>query len=753
MLKNLVTPLLIALFLGCSTYYYLADRATRPVQVGTMAQPPGSGTPMVPNHQIQPPPPLPPTNLPDVDAMVIIDNSGSMFGLKCGSQEHILANDPDQLRIQGADIVIGSLAADLDPRKTSLGIVAFGDTATLVSKLTQLSNQDSTSNVNSTDRSHLAALIKHPECAGETNIVGALQLAVQELRSSRHTVGNIPVIIFLTDGNPTQGGYFTEIDRQLDSLGDVQFFAVILGNGAQLNQSKQFWSSQSQRRSNVVYHPLASSADIPDLYNAITTRLNQVPDANVPALPPSQRVVVPMPTNVRQAVMKVIKAKPQVAVQIQDPAGADPRQLPPDRFRTLLNNSTVEVYIIGRPVAGDWVFSVPNGEVLTVLQPEYRSIYRVQLLQPDSLGLLAVDQPTNLVVQVVDMDSQQPLTGSFTITGSYRLQAQPESANQDVAFQSGPVAPQSNALVPTGTFTEGQEYILSFQVQDDVGLGSQPTVYQLPAGRLPVISSVVANPLAAYVDEPINLVAQVANADVVSGTAGLNLAPLPGVGGVTFQRKDAKTYSATVPPLNRPGTYALSIAYRGKTTSGRDFSSISNVAVTVRERDWMIWLRKLAYVLAGLTGAFLIFRFVLLSPLIPLFQKLGLSPQGYVAITPSGAGEPNEESVASILQRRRKLRRLTIGVGPSFDIPLEKPQASDSDSAVPSKQPGLKERLWGPKPLGYLRKQGSNTIMEVGNKPECMFGTTPKELTIGPDMISFSLKPILHPADDDESVR
>ena len=746
MLRNLLTPLLFALCLGSTLYYNTSAQQAQAVNVGPVAQGGASGGTLAAQQPQQPlPPPLPPSRLPDVDAMIVIDNSGSMFGYTCNTRDPIPANDRDQLRVQGADIVIGSLAADLDPRQTSLGLVAFGDTASLVSELTPLSNTDSTV------RSRLAAAIKNPRCEGETNIVQAIQLALQELRGPRHTAGNVPVIIFLTDGNPTQGGYFAEVERLLDGLGEVQFFAVILGSDAQLGPSKQFWSNQSQRRSNVIYHPLTSSAGIPDLYNEITTRLNQTPpDPNVASFPPGQRVVVPVPANVRQMVMKVVKSKPQVAVQIQDPSGADPRQLPPDRFRALLNNSTVEVYVVGRPSAGDWVFSVPNGDVLIVLQPEYRSIYQGQLLQPDSLGLLAVDQPTKLVVQVVDIDSQQPITGTFTITGSYRLQTQPESANQSVTFQNGPVAPQYNALVPTGTFTEGQVYVLSFQVEDNAGLSSQPTIYQLPAGRLPVISSVVASPLVAYVDEPITLVVQVANADVVSGTAGINLTPLAGVSGVTFQSKDAKTYNATVPPINRPGSYALSVAYRGKATSGRDFSSVSNVAVTVRERDWMIWLRNLAYVLAGLTGAFLIFRYVLLSPLIPLFQKFSLSPQGYIRIISAEDGFPiGELNLRDVLRRKRKLRTLTLGVGPRFDIPLEAPPDKsnpDDDGSTPPKRPSLRERLWGPKAPARITRNGRDTMLIVGSGSGSSFSNGPGTRPIDEqNTVEYSLKSLDNP--------
>ena len=745
MLRSLITPLLIALCAGSSFYYTTANQNAQAVTAGSVTPSPTGGPVVIGQPAQPPPPPLPPTRLPDVDAMIVIDNSGSMFGYMCGSNQPILANDPKQLRIEGANLIVGALAADLKPRETSLGIVTFGDTASLVRPLTRLSNDDPTI------RSDLAMAIKDPPCQGATNIAAAIQLAQQELHSERATKGNTPAIIFLTDGNPTQGGTFGEIKSTLDELGDVQFLAVILGTDPNLDESKQFWKDQSKQHPNVTYYELTSSNSITPLYNLLTGKLNYSDISGSPALPPDQRVALPIPSNVRQAVIKLIKRSPSIPVTIQDPGGNDPHNLPPERFRALLNNSTVEVYVIGRPQQGDWVFSVPNGEVLTVLQPEYRSIYQVQLLQPDSAGMLSIDQPTNLVVQVIDMDTQQPITSTFKLTAGYRQKDQPESENKPITMSDGSNLPQYKSQIPTGTFTEGHEYTLTFEVEDAAGLGSQPTIYQLPAGRLPVIISVLANPLLAYDDQPISLVAQVANADVVNGTPTVNLAPLPGVGSVAFQSKDVTSYNATVPPLTRPGTYALSVSYRGKTTAGRDFNSTSSVSVTVREREWKIWLRYLAFVIASLTGAFLVFRFVLLSPLIPIFQKLGISPSGYVRTTSPGSRYPDEEiNLRDLLRRKRKLRTLTLGVGSRFDIPLEEPpdQPNADDDAAPPNHPNLRERLWGPKAPARITQSGGSTVIIGGTGAGSAFSKNDvRSRDVEENTVEYSLKSIVNPDD------
>lgn len=714
MLKRLFTPILIALFISSGTYYFISSQAAQPLEGLTIAPTPTPSTNNTPQAELDIPPPIPPARLPDVDAVVVIDNSGSMFGYTCINRTPRPANDPQNLRVQGAQVVITSLAADLDPRQTSLSIITFGDTITKVRELTRLSNDDPRV------RDDLVFSISNPPCQGDTNIAGALQAALDELRSPRATAGNVPTIIFLTDGAPTKGGSFAEIDGLLRNLDEIQLFVVLLGQDAELTASKEFWNNLAARNPQVVVEELQDAAELPELYRNITRRLNQVPDlADEPSLPPSQQVSFSVPPNVRQMVITVLKRASSVPLTIQDPAGGDVRAMPTDRFRSLVSNSPVEAFVVGRPAAGNWTFGVPDGETITVLKPEYKSVYQVELLKPDSAGLLAVDLPTQLLVQVVDVDSKQLIDGSFTLHGSYRLVNEPENIARSFDMTASAVARQFTASLPPGTFAEHNQYLLSFSVEDANKLRSQPSVYQLMAGRIPVIKDFLAPAKHLFVDEPVDLTVVTGNSDATATAAVHLLTLLPSGATPTFSPDDVNTYRATIPALERPGTYTITVSYSGQTISTRDFYDTANLTLNLEERPETIRLRWLALTMFVLTGSFLFFRYVLLPPMMPLFQNLGISPQGYIRRTQPGDEEPDdEEEITLRLRRARKLNSLTIGVGPHFDYPLEPlpddDQLDDSQN-IASPRPALWARLWaylfGPAPAGYIRRIGKDTVI------------------------------------------
>jgi uncharacterized protein YegL len=745
MLKNLVTPLLLLICLGAGGFYIRSEQNSRP-----LVQPVGTATPTAglpaPRPGQNAPQPLPAAQLPDVDAMMVIDNSGSMFGETCKNHTPVPASDREQLRIRGADVIIGTLAADLKPRDTQLGIVTFGDDAKKVRPLTQLSND--TSGV----RSELSAAIQNPDCQGDTNITAALRMAQAELVGPRARPGNQRVIVFLTDGAPTRGGNNPEIAKLIRELeqNQVLLFAVLLGNDPSLDAFRTFWQGQAKAHPNVIFYPISSSAEIPSLYKKITAELNKVPElANAPSLPPGQTVPIPVPANVQQVVFSVIKRAPGVPLTITTPQNTSARDLPPTQFKPLIEHALVEVFVIARPDAGTWTIAAPQGESITVLQPEYKSVYQVQLLQPDSLGLLAVDNSSDVLVQVIDIGSGQPISAELQLSVLVAPDGAPPPSGQSLPLKPGPFSPQYQVQLPAGTFSEGQQYQLTFNVEDKAGLRSQPSIYLLRAGRMPLLSTVMVTPTLAFTDQPIIVSASLANVDAATGAPVPRFVqPLLGGAVPSFLPKGPTTYETTIGPLGRPGTYALTVAYTGTRKDGQPFNSLKSITVAVQEPWSTVLLRQLAMTLALLTAAYLVFRFLLLGPLIPLFQRIGLSPSGYVRITPPGQKAPNgEESVRALLRRRRRLRRLSIGVGPGFDIALEPdPDTADSESAPPPRR-SLWARLWGPQPKGYVRKKGRDTIIERGSSAT-IFGSQPKDIEIDQNLVEVSLVSLENPDPD-----
>ncbi len=726
MLRSLLHPLLVLLLAGSGYFAYTSDQAARPVTLlpTPVAQSGGSNLAPQSSSVQAPAPPVTSSPLPDVDAVVVLDNSGSMSGVYCESGRPIgvAATDAEELRVKAAQVVIAGLAADLEPRQTSLGIVTFGTTAELLRQLTPLSNDDASI------RDELSGAVDNPKCMGDTNIVEALQLALNELKSERATPGNTPVIIFLTDGENTVGNN-SDIERLINTSSDVQMFVVLLGE----KSGQTFWKNQGQSKSNLQIYTINTNDQLPELYRDITAELNFTPNyANAPALPAGQVVTVTIPPNVKQVVFTAIKRLPKVSLGIQAPDGSDARALPPDQFRVLTSQSPVEVFVIDRPAVGDWVFQVPDGETVTVLRPEFKSIYQVQLLQPNSASLLGVDQPTDIVVQVVDIDSQMPLAGTFTVNGVYS--SSDGTGSNLLTFQPANASPQYVANVSANSFVDGQTYRFTFDVSDDRGLASQPSIYQIGAGLIPTLLSVTV-PSQGYVKETVQIAARVANSEVITGQATLRL--VQNVSGVTlspFRAVDATNYSGEL-TFDRPGNYTFDVAYSGTTRSGRPFNSVRSFSLSIAEPIWQPIARGLATLLATLIALYFLLRFVLLRWLIQLLTKLKLVPDGYIRITPPGQRRPlPEQRIVDILISRRKLFRVTIGFGPDFDIEIQE------DPAAKVKAPTLYERLFGRKPRASVRVRNGKTVIEVGNTRRTFPQAGIDSIEVDRNTIEFSLE-------------
>lgn len=758
MLKRWLDPLLLLIGLTGGIFAIYSGQQAGPVQFSPAATPtPPSGlpTPVSGDPKDDGTTPMPP-ELQDVDAVLVIDNSGSMFGYTCTDLEPLPANDAEQMRIRSAEIVIASLAADLKPRETSLAIVSFGNSAELLSPLRQLNSE-----VTDPTRTELIEAVRNPPCAGDTNIVEALQVALTELRSERHNPNNIPAIIFLTDGLPTLGGDVAEIRHVLDELqaDNVLLFTILLGGDPQLAEFGQFWQDEAEVRPNVEFERLLSADQMVDVYQEIKMTLDQRNNAPVdmPRLPSGPSVTVTMPPHVEQAVLTVLKPAVDTQVTLTDPAGNDASLRPPNSFRRLQNNSTIDVFMIDRPEDGDWVLRSAGGEEIVVLQPEIKSVYAVQMVQPDASQPLSIDRPTDIVVQVVDRTSNPPLPlpGPFALTSSYRLLDQPPNAATPLTMKQSPTdLLQYRVTLPAGTFADLSTYVFTFQAQDSIGLRSNEAVYQLDAGRVPSIVSFTAQQ-HLYVDEQTTLNVTVAHPESADGQ------PIPRVphavpnnASLIFTAQTSTTFRATMQPLEQPGDYTINVIYMGKTRLGHNFSDQRSVQITVEERTLTIWLRNLSTLVTLLVMAYLLYRYVLIpyTPLVPIAQKLGVAPQGYIRVQPNdGSRLPGaQQDLTRLLQKRRKLLRLTLG--PACDISLSSPDTTaalpppdpDDESAPRTKKsrPDWRERLLGKRPLAVIGREfrGDTFIQRYPNGAPQRFKEYTDTYDIVDHTIEFSLE-------------
>jgi uncharacterized protein YegL len=775
MLPRLFHPLLFALFLSTAGYWSLSSQASQPSQGvnvgGSASQPTGLVTPQpqAPEQQVT----LPEAELQDVDVMLVIDNSGSMFGRTCINNTPIEggARDQEQQRIRGAEVVISALAADLKPRNTKLGIVSFGSDAQLIAPLTELSNETPTI------RNQLASAIRNPPCEGDTDIAEAMNKALTELNSERGNPANIPAIIFLTDGAPTEpGNGRAELVQLLDGLKtdsgqEVQLFFILLGRTGQdkdLDAFREFWQEQDTQRPNLATFLLDDNNDIRDVYQEIKTQLDQRDHApNNTPLPSGPMVAVSLPPHVYQVVLTIEKPTVETRLTLTTPAGDDASQLPPDRFRRLTGDTLYEVVIIQRPEPGEWIVSSDNGKDITVLAPEIKSVYSVQLVEPINPALLSVEAANTFAIQVIDFETGTPLAGSYTFNSTFEIENDVDSQQ---ALTLPPSQPDGSTTtdIPARTFIDGQNYLFSIIVLDSFGMRSNPIVYRLPAGRVPVAESLMSSAPRIYVDEPLSLTLTVRNLDSAQGQPLPQLiSSLPSGQKPVFRSGSSNTFIADLPPFEYPGTYTLTVSFAGRTLTQTDFNSRLDTFVTVVERPMTIWLRWIAGLIGLIIGLYLLFRYVLLSPLVPVLQRLGIAPQGYIRIQAPGMPDPEGQiNLTDVLRRRRKIRRLTLG--PNEDIPLALPEtiAEDLEDLPPPPKPTIVERLFGKSPLGEIGREfrGDTYIREVGRMEQrnghlvlrAVSGTRksfrndvlPIEMT--ENQIEYSHKPIVRSDDDSD---
>lgn len=717
--------------------------------------PQGAASPMHPTDPVT-------DTYQEVDAMLVIDNSGSMFGKYCGDNKPLPggASDRDGLRLEAANIIITSLAADIEPRGTNLGIVAFGDTVELVSQLTYIGSNDPADAA----RALLSQKITPPPCLGDTNIVDALKVARDELRSPRHIPGNTPAIIFLTDGFPTKGGNEPEIAQIVGEFQQegILLFVVLLAksDNEHIEKFKQFWRGQAAAYPERVreYEP-DSAEDLTGIYNDIKMVLDHRTDApDIEDIPPGPHVEFPLPANVDTAVIKVIKPRPGSSTNLimYDPSGQDASTtIAPDKFRYFRNDAAaIDVFVIKRPQEGTWVVETDNGSKIKVLKPEMKSIYQIQLVKPDAATPLSIDQTTDIVVQVVDKDDMsRKLDGPFTFEASYRTNGAPKDKDTAVPLTlvdngNGQYAAQ----IPAGTFSNLVAYDFLFAAKDDAKLRASPIEYTIEAGFIPSLSSALASKQTVYVDEKFTLSATVVNPESAKDTplpmASFN-PPLPNGQNVVFTSLSSSTFQADIQPLQRPGQYIFGVSYSGKTLTDRDFGSGQAVSITVLERWYTIWLRNLAITLPILIGLYLLYRYILLpfTPLVPLAQKVGIAPQGYVWVQPPDGTPLSRYTIRTRLQQRRKLLRLTVGPGADYDIPLRQKTTTQllneglsQDQIAAKGKRSLWEKLWGQAPAATIgRTFFGATYLQKSNGTKRTFGSGTNHDELMENTIEFSL--------------
>lgn len=219
-----------------------------------------------------------------VDMMLVVDNSCSMFPrdrIVAGCE--VWGNDPDFLRIAGVNLFVARLGfAEVNELEYQAGVISLGRTATLVAPLQPVSGA----------RDAIARLVADPAPELGTNMIEAIKLAYQELRtSSARRATNLPAVVLMTDGRPypEAGQSDAEIERLVSANPDIPFFIMLLQDPTDADYEKyvRFWEQMQTRHDHIFTYRITDRNQIDSTYNRIIAQLqNTIPDeegTDVPA--------------------------------------------------------------------------------------------------------------------------------------------------------------------------------------------------------------------------------------------------------------------------------------------------------------------------------------------------------------------------------------------------------------------------------------------------------------------------------------
>jgi len=219
-----------------------------------------------------------------IDMMLVVDNSCSMFPRdKIVAGCEVWGNDPDFLRIAGVNLFVARLGfAEVNELEYQAGVISLGRTATLVAPLQPVSGA----------RDAIARLVADPAPELGTNMIEAIKLAYQELRTSpARRATNLPAVVLMTDGRPypEAGQSDAEIERLVSANPDIPFFIMLLQDPTDADYEKyvRFWEQMQTRYDHVFTYRITDRNQIDSTYNRIIAQLqNTIPDeegTDVPA--------------------------------------------------------------------------------------------------------------------------------------------------------------------------------------------------------------------------------------------------------------------------------------------------------------------------------------------------------------------------------------------------------------------------------------------------------------------------------------
>jgi len=360
--------------------------------------------------------------------MIVIDNSCSMFPRDMvGGQCEMCCNDPDFLRIIGADLFLARLGFDeVNEAEYQAGIISLGAEPRLVSPLQSLSEV----------RDAIARVIANPEMELATKIVPTLELAYRELRESpNRRPTNLPAIVLITDGIPwpPAGQSCPDIGGLVSENPDIPLFIMLLQNPAEPSKEYEMyidcWEEMQSLYTHVFTYRIESAEEIEDTYNVVVAQLqNTVPSEGFLVTPgvPAQVFVGKC---VQGLVVTIIHDpdRPKGEVTVMDPQGDQVLEADTGVNRFRGEDNPVEVISIASPRLRDElkedIWTIESDAPVSVFL-DRRGCYRVNFVEP-SVSLTDI---TNVYLATERQSPSRELVIRFNLldkTGAAVVEPQP----------------------------------------------------------------------------------------------------------------------------------------------------------------------------------------------------------------------------------------------------------------------------------------------------------------------------------------
>lgn len=664
----------------------------------------------------------------DVDVVLVVDWSGSMNG-EAGS-------DPQKLRLRASEVMASSLAADIFPRHTRMGYVQFAKTAVVVQDLIDVEDMNARVDMIQKIYNLSSEIPVDSDWTTLTNISDAFTTAgymldEAKLKNDPEFASNIPAIVFLTDGRPTNGLTSEEdveiIVNDLLEKGTLIFVVILrnpdnpdpdLGFEPESPMNFSFWRSfwyhiSSENPDQVKYFEANDDTQLEGIYNTIRSRLvkeGTTPSDRLEYDPSDPNATIEIPPGLLQAHLLVNRPVGVDSIELIAPDGLNFQEdiLKDPENNEILDGNLFYRFSMYKPIPGGWTLSTDARQPLYYLLIT-ESIYTAKPFASDGSLYLEPDRPTELPFVVVDdlnnivNDAVFDLKASTLKTvqkedGSYVEEAVILSTLERVTINNGET---QYVLTVNPEMFEGED---SLQVQiDGVSDGGAPinlASYNIPVLPAPSGFEIIAPekivcdsdslifwPPAIQCSNQITIDAIVQNASLISeGTLnGKMYTPLD-TEAIDMTLSGPSELQANLGPLTKVGNYQVVVDIGGKIDSlDGEFQWQKQGQKTIRV-EWPTWVEPakhrtwFAFVVLLVIA---LWKPVFVAILLPLFAILRIAPSGFYT-----DGDSQPIRIYDLAMKKRSLFALTIGSSTNADIKVYPPSEDNDESSFSSKLSG-----------------------------------------------------------------